>query len=82
MKLTLKNKKTSPVNVLIDFFATLYDLVIDLFASLYDLVHDLIFFLGEYVKWATNIRSTKSNNFSTQTKEPIQFINQTPFDIR
>ncbi|MBW4361499.1 hypothetical protein [Flavobacterium taihuense] len=82
MKITLKNKKTTPVNILIVFFASLYDLVIDLFASLYDLVHAFIFFLFEYVKWAINIRSTKSTDFSTQTKEPIQFINQTPFDIR
>ncbi|PKB18200.1 hypothetical protein [Flavobacterium sp. 5] len=78
----MKNKKTSLVNILIDFFASLYDLVVDSFASLYDLVIDSILFLVEYVKWITNISSTKATNFNTPVEESIQVHNQTPFDIR
>jgi hypothetical protein len=70
------------MNILINFFASLYDLAIAFFASLYDLVYDFIIFLGEYVKWATNIRSTKPTDFATQTEQPIQVDNQTPFGIR
>jgi hypothetical protein len=82
MKLALKIKKTGPLNILIDFFASLYDLVITFFASLYDLVYAFIFFLGEYVKWATDVRSYKSTEFSTQAKEPIPVDNQNPFEMR
>jgi hypothetical protein len=70
------------MNILINFFASLYDLAIAFFASLYDLVYDFIIFLQEYVKWATNIRSTKSTDFATQAEEPIQVHNQNPFEIR
>ncbi|WP_124019495.1 hypothetical protein [Flavobacterium laiguense] len=70
------------MKILIDFFASLYDLVIAFFASLYDLVYDFIKFLGDYLKWATDIRSFKSTNFDKQAKEPIQVHNQNPFDIR
>jgi hypothetical protein len=49
MELTLKGKRISPINILIDFFASLYDLVYDFmhhlipfFASLYDLVYDFM----------------------------------------
>jgi len=107
MEFTLKNKKIAPMNILIDFFASLYDLVydfikflletimklplkikkiapmkilIDFFASLYDLVCDFIIFLREYVKWATDIRSFKSTDFTTQAEEPIQVDNQSPFE--
>jgi hypothetical protein len=82
MKLALKIKKTGPLNILIDFFASLYDLVITFFASLYDIVYAFMFFLVEYVKWATDIRSYKSTEFTTQVKEPIRVDNQTPFNIR
>lgn len=82
MKSTLKNKEIAPMDTLIDFFASLYDLVIAFFASLYDLVYDFIKFLGDYLKWATDIRSFKSTNFDKQVKEPIQVHNQNPFDIR
>lgn len=82
MKLALKIKKVSPMKILIEFFASLYDLVVTFFASLYDIVYAFIFFLGEYIKWATDIRSYKSNDFTTQAKEPIRVDNQTPFNIR
>jgi hypothetical protein len=82
MKLALKIKKAGPLNILIDFFAFQYDLVIAFFASLYDIVYAFIFFLGEYVKWATDMRSYKSTEFTTQAKEPIQVNNHNPFEIR
>jgi hypothetical protein len=82
MKLALKIKKTGPLNILIDFFASLYDLVITFFASLYDIVYAFIFFLVEYVKWATDMRSYKSTEFTTHAKEPIQVNNHNPFEIR
>jgi hypothetical protein len=80
MKLALKIKKAGPLNSLIDFFASLYDLVITFFASLYDIVYAFIFFLVEYVKWATDIRSYKSTDFAKQ--EPIPVDNRTPFEKR
>jgi hypothetical protein len=67
MKLTLKIKKTGPLNILIDFFAFQYDVV-----------YDFIFFLKECAIWATNMRPTKSTDFAKQ--EPIQVDNRTPFD--
>jgi hypothetical protein len=70
------------MNILINFFASLYDGVIVFFASLYDLVYDFIIFLREYVKWTTNTRSTKSTDFNTQAEEPVRVDNQTPFGIR
>jgi hypothetical protein len=82
VKITLKIKKVSLMKISIDFFASLYDLVITFFASLYDIVYAFIFFLVEYVKWATDIRSYKSTEFTTQAKEPIRVDNQTPFNIR
>lgn len=82
IKLALKIKKIGPMKILIDFFASLYDLVITFFASLYDIVYAFIYFLGEYIKWATDVRSYKSNEFTTQAKEPIRVDKQTPFNIR
>lgn len=82
MKSTLTNNNTAPINILIDFFASLYDFIIVFFASLYDSVYDFIIFLREYVKWATDIRSFKPTDFTTQAEEPIQVHNQSPFDIR
>lgn len=75
----MKNKKISLLNILIDFFASLYDLVIDFFASLYDIVYNSISFLGEYVKWLTTIR-VKSTDFRTPAKESIPVQNQNPFE--
>jgi hypothetical protein len=71
----------STLNFLIDFFATLYDLVIEFFALQYDLVIGFIVFLGEYLKWVTT-SSSKSTDFVTQTEEPIKVRNQNHFDIR
>jgi hypothetical protein len=38
----MKKKKIAPMEVLIDFFASLYDLIIAFFASLYDLTFSFI----------------------------------------
>ena len=70
--MTVKNKKTSLVNTLIDFFASLYDFVIALFASVYDLFYNFIVFLFDYVKWITNINSVKSADFNSGTEEPTK----------
>ena len=78
----MENKKTSLLDNTIDFFATIYDLVIELFANIYDWTHDSIFFLVEYVKWITNINSSKTNDFSTLTEKTIPIHNQSPFEIR
>jgi hypothetical protein len=75
----LKIKNAGLLNILIDFFASLYDLVITFFASLYDLVYAFIFFLVEYVKWATDLRAYRSTAISTQAKEPIRVGNQSPY---
>ncbi len=64
------------MNPLINFFATLYDLVIEFFASLYDLAYGFINFLVDYLKWMTNIQSAKPADFATHTKESIQARNQ------
>lgn len=89
MKMTVNNKKTAPLETLIDFFASLYDLgydcinlSIDFFASLYDMVYNLFNFIWEYLKWVTTIESVKSNEFTIQAKESIQVDNQNPFGIR
>jgi hypothetical protein len=79
MKLALKIKETGPLNILIDFFASLYDLTITFFASLYDIVYAFIFFLREYVKWATDLRSYKSSKNTARAKEPIRVANHSPF---
>ena len=52
----------STLHFLIDFFATIYDLVIEFFALQYDLVVGFIIFLGEYFKWVTT-SSRKSTDF-------------------
>lgn len=70
MRLALKIKKAGSLNVLIDFFASLYDLSITFFASLYDIVYAFMFFLKEYVKWATDLRSYKPS--TSQHKQKIQ----------
>lgn len=77
----MKNKKTSVINILIDFFASLYDLVIALFAFIYDSVYDLVFFLLEYTKWVTTINATKTNHFDKQEEEKIKIYNQNHIDI-
>ena len=64
------------MNILINFFASLYDFVIVFFASLYDLVYSFFTFLFEYLKWITNIKSAKPKDFSTHKKEKIQVRNQ------
>ena len=73
-----KNKKIALLNILIDFFASLYDigydfikLSIDFFASLYDMAHDFIFFIWEYLKWITDIRPMIPQSITTQAKESI-----------
>ncbi|HKO77842.1 MAG TPA: hypothetical protein VJU52_11515 [Flavobacterium sp.] len=71
----------STLNNLIDFFATVYDLVIEFFALQYDLVIGFIIFLGEYLKWVTT-SSTKSTDFSTPAEESIKVHNQNHFDVR
>jgi hypothetical protein len=78
----LKNTKTSLVNILIDFFASLYDFVIALFASIYDLVYAFIIFLWEYLKWITTISSAKSTDFNSHVEEPIKVHCQNPFEIQ
>lgn len=64
------------MNPLINFFATLYDLVIEFFSSLYDMVSNFFGFLLEYLKWMTNMKSDKPKEFSPHTKESIQVHNQ------
>lgn len=85
----LKNYTIATINFLIDFFATLYDLVndfiklsIEFFSYQYDLAYDFMFFIWEYLKWITDIRSDKSADFTTPAEEPVQVHNQNPFDIR
>ncbi|MDR6845811.1 hypothetical protein [Flavobacterium granuli] len=68
------------LNFLIDFFATLYDLVIEFFALQYNLASDFIIFLGEYLKWVTT-SSSNSTDFTKHAEEPIKVRNQNPFDI-
>lgn len=64
------------MNILINFFASLYDLVIDFFASLYDAVYNFIVFLGEYIKWATTIEPSQTTDFSEHTKQTIPVRNE------
>nr|WP_315252601.1 hypothetical protein [uncultured Flavobacterium sp.] len=78
MKSISKNKKISLLNILIDFFASLYDLgydfiklSIDFFASLYDMAHDFIFFIWEYLKWITDIRPMTPQRINTQADKSI-----------
>lgn len=88
MKFTLKNKEIAPMDIIIDFFASLYDLgydfiklLINFFAFQYDLVYDFIIFLRECIKWAFNMRSTKSVDFTTQVEKTMQVDNQSPFGM-
>lgn len=85
----LKNYTIATINFLIDFFATVYDLVndfikllIDFFAYQYDLASDFIIFLCEYLKWITDFHSTKSANFTRPAEEPIKINNQNHYDLR
>ncbi|PJJ08266.1 hypothetical protein CLU83_1520 [Flavobacterium sp. 1] len=78
MNFVSKNKKISFLNILIGFFASLYDLgydfiklLVDFFASLYDMAHDLIFFIWEYLKWITDIRPIMPQNITTQAEKSI-----------
>lgn len=70
------------LNILIDFFATVYDLVVDFFALQYDLVYNLLIFLGEYLKWITTNYTSKSADFERHTEEPIKVRSQNHFDAR
>lgn len=63
------------MNILINFFASLYDLVILFFASLYDAVYNFIIFLVEYIKWATTIEPSNTADFSKHTKQTIPVRN-------
>nr|WP_315151989.1 hypothetical protein [uncultured Flavobacterium sp.] len=76
MESATKNKKISLLNILIDFFASIYDLgydfiklLIDFFASLYDMAFSFIFFFWEYLKWITDLRPVKSQDFTKQAEE-------------
>ena len=71
----------STLHFLIDFFATLYDLVIEFFALQYDLVIGFIIFLGGYLKWVTT-SSRKSTDFTKPAEETIKVRNQNHFDVR
>lgn len=78
MESVSKNKKISLLNILIDFFASIYDLgydfiklLVDFFASLYDMAHDFIFFIWEYLKWTTDLRPIIPQNISNQAQESI-----------
>lgn len=82
MKFTLKNKKTPLINSLINFFATLYDLVIVFFAFLYDVAYDFIIFLGEYVKWTLSISPSDSSDFNKHAKQTIPVQNQSTAEPR
>ena len=120
MKLTLNNKELGLMSIVIDFFASVYDLaivffafiydliyafvkimlvafrklvlkirtigplkvLIDFFAFQYDLVYDFILFLREYIRWITDIRSTRTSSFETQTKESIQVENPNPLNTQ
>jgi phage-related protein len=80
------NKEKSLLNILIDFFASIYDLAINIFqvlinffASLYDYVYYFIIFLVEYVKWVTTL---KPNNFGIPAEKPIQVRTQNSLEIR
>ncbi|WP_348797390.1 hypothetical protein [Flavobacterium adhaerens] len=77
----MKNKKTSLVNIFIDFFASLYDFVIVFFASLYDAVYDFIIFLGEYIKWFFTFEAKSQNDFTIAAKETVKINNQNPFNL-
>lgn len=77
--LILRIKKAGPLTIAIDFFASFYDLKVIFFASLYDVVHDFLFFLIEYVKWAFDIKSYKSSEFTLQAKEQIRVDNDNRF---
>jgi hypothetical protein len=57
MGITLKNKKISPINISIDFFASIYDLVIVFFAFQYDMVYYFFkFLLKTIVKFVLKIK--------------------------
>ena len=78
MESVSKNRSISLLNILIDFFATIYDLgydfiklLVDFFASLYDMTHDFIFFLWEYLKWITDICPMVPQSITTQTEKSI-----------
>jgi hypothetical protein len=71
----------STLHFLIDFFATLYDLVIEFFALQYDLVIDFIVFLGEYFKWVTT-SSREPADYIAHAEETIKVRNQNTFDVR
>lgn len=78
MESVSKNKKISLLNILINFFASIYDLgydfiklLIDFFASLYDMTHAFIFFIWEYLKWITDLSPDKSQDFTTQNEESM-----------
>jgi hypothetical protein len=79
MESVSKNKKISPLNILIDFFASIYDLgyafiklLVDFFASLYDMAHIFIFFIWEYIKWTADIRPVMPQNINTQAEKSIK----------
>lgn len=89
IRLTMENKKIFILHILIDFFASLYDLsmvvfasLIKFFASLYDMVYDFMTFIWEYLKWVTTIETTHTNDFNTPVEEPIKVHSQNHFDIR
>jgi len=78
----MENNKTSLIDFLIGFFATIYDLVIEGFAYIYDLFYNAISFLVEYLRWITDLSSVEVNDFNKHAEETIQVHNQNPFDVR
>lgn len=75
----MNTKKTSLLNILIDFFASIYDwgiasfvFLVDLFASIYDAGYNFMVFVGEYIKWITTITPRKTTDFNSLIKNPIK----------
>lgn len=75
------------MKVLIDFFASIYDLaynflsrLVDFFAALYDLVYDFIIFMIEYIKWITDFRSNKTNNSTIQAEKTAEVKKQPAYN--
>ena len=85
----MENKQIFILNILIDFFASLYDMaivafasLIKFFASLYDVVYDFMTFIWEYLKWVTTIETDHSTDFNTHTEEPIKVHSQNHYEVR
>ncbi len=71
----MKNTQIDLANQVIDFFATIYDLVIELFANIYDSGYNLVIFIGEYIKWMTTVDTNTSTQYSTHGEDAIHVHN-------